>query len=126
MKLIKDQKFKIEKRGPLKMVPIFLIKETITKEFVPSQAPTYQANYGFAGWNPFTPASDATGTFQDVLKETKEEIYLFVDRNEDLEIECLEVGFAGKLHKFLIRKGSQEPFKCYLTEDSLQNIVSVN
>lgn len=119
MKLIKGQRFKIEKKGPQKMVPIFLINETIEKQFVP--APTYQANYGFAGWSPFVPV--VTGTQQDVLKEIQEEVYLCVDRNEDLEIECLEVGFAGKLHKFLVKKGSQEPFKCYVTEENLQNIV---
>jgi hypothetical protein len=122
MKLIKGQRFKIEKMGPQKMVPIFLIKEgTISREFVPSSAPTYQANYGFARWNPFVPVT--AGTYEDVLKETKEEIYLFVDRNEDLEIECLEVGFAGKLHKFLVSKGKEAPFKCYLSEDNLQDII---
>lgn len=68
--------------------------------------------------NPFA----SPKTTKKVKVEKLFDIYLMVDRKEELSLLCLEVGFAGKQHRFQITKG-KDCFLAYLTEEALKQLV---
>lgn len=122
MKLQKAQTIKVGFAGYTKVVPIQLIElEEKTVEPVLGLEDTNP--YIFGGFASMTnPFAAPTTTTKKVTSEKLFNVSLMLDGKEDVLLECLEVGFAGKQHKFKINKG-KDSFLAYLSEEALNQIV---
>ena len=117
MKLVKGQTIPVSGVGPYLAVPIQLIEEETREKVEEAEQP-----YIFGGYSTMTNPFASPKPTKKVKVEKLFDIYLMVDRKEDLNLLCLEVGFAGKQHRFQITKG-KDTFLAYLTETALNQLV---